>query len=166
MATPLKLKIKKCGMVRKIDNEKVSGFYGRVITNGTLSFSEVAKQSANNTTLHPAEAELAANLLLDAISERIKQGYIIDLGPLGKLYPAVTSKWDADPDNLVLSEMQPRVSYRPSDEIAGAIRGASLSWATVKDEEDGEETPDDDNQGTGTNTGTGGNTGGGGDLTP
>ena len=51
MATPLKLKIKKCGMVRKIDNEKVSGFYGRVITNGTLSFSEVAKQSANNTTL-------------------------------------------------------------------------------------------------------------------
>ena len=68
MATTLKLKIKKCGMVRKIDNEKVSGFYGRVITNGTLSFSEVAKQSANNTTLHPAEAELAANLLLDAIS--------------------------------------------------------------------------------------------------
>ena len=166
MATPLKLKIKKCGMVRKIDNEKVSGFYGRVITNGTLSFSEVAKQSANNTTLHPAEAELAANLLLDAISERIKQGYIIDLGPLGKLYPAVTSKLDADPDNLVLSDMQPRVSYRPSDEITGAIRGASLSWATVKDEEDGEETPDDDNQGTGTNTGTGGNTGGGGDLTP
>ena len=62
--------------------------------------------------------------------------------------------------------MQPRVRYRPSDEIAGAIRGASLSWATAKDEEDGEETPDDDNQGTGTNTGTGGNTGGGGDLTP
>ena len=123
MATTLKLKIKKCGMVRKIENEKVSGFYGRVITNGTLSFSEVAKQSANNTTLHPAEAELAANLLLDAISERIKQGYIIDLGPLGKLYPAVTSKWDADPDNLVLSDMQPRVSYRPSDEIAGAIPG-------------------------------------------
>lgn len=166
MATPLKLKIKKCGMVRKIDNEKVSGFYGRVITNGTLSFSEVAKQSANNTTLHPAEAELAANLLLDAISERIKQGYIIDLGPLGKLYPAVTSKWDADPDNLVLSEMQPRVSYRPSDEITGAIRGASLSWATEKDEAEGTETPDDDNQGTGTNTGNGGNTGGGGDLTP
>ena len=63
--------------------------------------------------------------------------------------------------------MQPRVSYRPSDEIAGAIRGASLSWATAKDEEDGEETPDDNNQGNqGTNTGTGGNTGGGGDLTP
>lgn len=163
MATTLKLKIKKCGMVRKIDNEKVNGYYGRVITNGTKTFAEVAKESSTNTTLHPKEAELAANLLLDAISERIKQGYIIDLGPLGKLYPAVTGKWDTNPDNLALSDMQPRVTYRPSDEIAGAIRGATLAWATVKDEEEGTETPEDDNQG---NTGTGGNTGGGGDLTP
>ena len=30
----LKLKIKKCGLVRKLDNEKVKGYYGKVITNG------------------------------------------------------------------------------------------------------------------------------------
>ena len=29
----LKLKIKKCGLVRKLDNEKVKGYYGKVITN-------------------------------------------------------------------------------------------------------------------------------------
>ena len=26
----LKLKIKKCGLVRKLDNEKVKGYYGKV----------------------------------------------------------------------------------------------------------------------------------------
>ena len=162
----MKLKIKANKLTRTVDGVKTQGYYGRVITNGTKTFGEIAKESARNTTLHPKEAELAANLLLDAITERIKEGYIIDLGPIGKLYPAVSSKWDTDPENLMLSEMQPRVNYRPSDDIAGAVRSASLAWATAEDEKEGTETPDDNNQGTGTNTGTGGNTGGGGDLTP
>jgi hypothetical protein len=162
----MKLKIKANKLTRTVDGVKTQGYYGRVITNGTKTFGEIAKESARNTTLHPKEAELAANLLLDAITERIKEGYIIDLGPIGKLYPAVSSKWDTDPENLMLSEMQPRVNYRPSDDIAGAVRSASLAWATAEDEKEGTETPDDDNQGTGTNTGTGGNTGGGGNLTP
>jgi hypothetical protein len=162
----MKLKIKANKLTRTVDGVKTQGYYGRVITNGTKTFGEIAKESARNTTLHPKEAALAANLLLDAITERIKEGYIIDLGPIGKLYPAVSSKWDTDPENLMLSEMQPRVNYRPSDDIAGAVRSASLAWATAEDEKEGTETPDDDNQGTGTNTGTGGNTGGGGDLTP
>lgn len=157
----MKLKIKANKLTRTVDGVKTQGYYGRVITNGTKTFGEIAKESARNTTLHPKEAELAANLLLDAITERIKEGYIIDLGPIGKLYPAVSSKWDTDPENLMLSEMQPRVNYRPSDDIAGAVRSASLAWATAEDEKEGTETPDDDNQG---NQGT--NTGGGGDLTP
>jgi hypothetical protein len=151
----MKLKIKANKLTRTVDGVKTQGYYGRVITNGTKTFGEIAKESARNTTLHPKEAELAANLLLDAITERIKEGYIIDLGPIGKLYPAVSSKWDTDPENLMLSEMQPRVNYRPSDDIAGAVRSASLAWATAEDEKEGTETPDDDNQGTGTNTGTG-----------
>jgi hypothetical protein len=157
----MKLKIKANKLTRTVDGVKTQGYYGRVITNGTKTFGEIAKESARNTTLHPKEAELAANLLLDAITERIKEGYIIDLGPIGKLYPAVSSKWDTDPENLALADMQPRVNYRPSDDIAGAVRSASLAWATAEDEKEGTETPDDDNQG---NQGT--NTGGGGDLTP
>lgn len=152
----LKLKIKKCGLVRKVDGVKTTGYYGRVITNGKLDFAEVAVESAQNTTLHPAEAKLAAELLLDSISRRIKQGYIIDLGPLGTLYPAVSSPWKTDADELTLSDMKPRVAYRASDDVAGAVMGASLSWASVKEEEEadsnGTVTPDE--------------TPGGGDNTP
>lgn len=159
----MKLKIKKCGLVRKVENEKVTGFYGKVITNGKKTFDEIARQSAKNTTLHPKEAALAAELLLEGICEEIQQGIIVDLGPLGTLYPAVSSKWEQNGEDLKLADMTPKVNYKPSETIAATIKGASLSWATEKDEEEGTETPDDDNQG---NQGTGGNTGGGGDLTP
>ena len=81
----LKLKIKKCGLVRKIADEKVKGYYGKVITNGKASFDEIARESAKNTTLHPKEASLAAELLLEGVCEKIKQGIIVDLGPLGVL---------------------------------------------------------------------------------
>lgn len=152
----MKLKIKASKLTRTVEGVKKQGYYGRVITNGTKTFSAIAKESARNTTLHPKEAELAANLLLDAITERIKDGFIIDLGPIGKLYPAVSSKWVEDAEDLSLSDMQPRVNYRPSDDIAGAVRGASLAWATEKDEQEGTATPEDDNQGGGSTPPQGG----------
>ena len=152
----MKLKIKANKLTRTVEGVKRQGYYGRVITNGTKTFADIAKESARNTTLHPKEAELAANLLLDAITERIKDGFIIDLGPIGKLYPAVSSKWVEDAEDRSLSDMQPRVNYRPSDDIAGAVRGASLAWATEKDEQEGTATPEDDNQGGGSTPPQGG----------
>ena len=145
----MKLKIKKCGMVRKIDGVKVSGFYGKVITNGKKSFDEIARASARNTTLHPKEAALAAELLLEGVCEEIKNGNIVDLGPLGTLYPAVSGKWEKDGDDLKLSDMTPKVNYKPSDDIDAAVKSASLSWATEKEESDGTETPTDENDVTG-----------------
>ena len=86
----------------------------------------------------------------------------MDLGVLGKLYPAVNGKWDTNPDNLSLQDMKPKVNYKAGDDIAAAIRGAQLSWTT--EEETDENTVDDpENQG-GDNGGddNGGNGGGGG----
>lgn len=158
----LKLKIKKCGLVRKINDEKVKGYYGKVITNGKASFDDIARESAKNTTLHPKEASLAAELLLEGVCEKIKQGIIVDLGPLGVLYPAVNSKWEQYPEDLKLSDMQPKVNYAASNGILAAVKGASLSWATEEEEkkpttdeqagDDNPETPGDngdDNQGGG-----------------
>ena len=58
----LKIKIKKCGMVRKIEGVKKSGFYGKVIANGKKSFEEILKASCKNTTLDYREAELACKM--------------------------------------------------------------------------------------------------------
>ena len=160
----LKLKIKKTVLKRKLEGATVTGYYGRVITNGKKSFDEIARSSAKNTTLHPKEASLAAELLLEGVAEELKQGFIVDLGPLGTIYPAVNSPWKQDPEELSLSEMKPKVNYSSSRGISAAIKGADLAWATAKDEAEGTETPDDEdnNDVTPGDGGNGGNTGGNG----
>ena len=158
----MKLKIKKCGLVRLLNNEKVKGYYGKVVTSGKSTFDEIARESAKNTTLHPREAALAAELLLEGVCEKIKNGIIVDLGPLGTLYPAVKSKWEQDPKDLALADMQPKVNYKPSADIEAAVKGAGLSWASEADEKEGTETPDDNDNITDGGEGGDDNTGGGG----
>ena len=151
----LKLRIKKTVLKKKVDGVVVPGFYGRVITNGTKSFEDIVKSSTHGSTLDYREAELACKMMIDGIVENIKQGYIVDLGVLGKLYPAVNGKWDTDADNLQLSDMKPKVNYKAGDDIAAAIRGAQLSW-TTEAETDENTVSDDDNSQTGGNAGGGG----------
>ena len=128
------------------------GYYGRVITNGTKSFEDIVKQSTHGSTLDYREAELACKMMIDGIADSIKQGYIVDLGVLGKLYPAVNGKWDENADNLQLSDMKPKVNYKAGDDIAAAVKGASLSW-TTEAETDENTVSDDDNTQTGGNGG-------------
>jgi hypothetical protein len=148
----LKIKIKKCGMVRKIEGVKKSGFYGKVIANGKKSFEEILKASCKNTTLDFREAELACKMMIDGIAENLREGYIVDLGVIGTLYPAVNGKWDENADNLQLSDMKPKVNYKAGEEIAAAVKGASLSWTTEAETDENTVTDDD-------NTQTGGNGG-------
>jgi len=56
-----------------------------------------------------------------------------------------------------LAEMKPKVNYKAGDDIAAAVKGASLSW-TTEAETDENTVTDDDNTQTG-NQG-GGTTGG------
>ena len=157
----LKLKVKKAKMVRKIDGVKKEGFYGRVITNGTKTWEQIAEEASRNTTVHKAEMKVASELLLDAVTAQLKQGFIVDLGPIGKLYPAVTGKWDENAYNLQLSDMKPKVNYKPGADIDAAIRGAQLSWTTEKETDqntvsDSEQTdPDPTAPDSGSGTGTG-----------
>lgn len=149
----LKLKIKKTLLKRKVEGVTKEGYYGRVITNGTKSFEDIVKQSTHGSTLDYREAEMACKMMIDGIADSIKQGYIVDLGVLGKLYPAVNGKWDENPDNLQLSDMKPKVNYKAGDDIAAAVKGASLSW-TTEAETDENTVTDDDNTQTGGNGGT------------
>ena len=89
--------------------------------------------------------------MLKAAARQLKNGKIIDLGPLGKLYPSVSGKWVEKEEDLALSDLTPHCNYRPSQEVNEAIKGATLGWSTGKDEGDTE--PTDDNTNTGTSGG-------------
>lgn len=141
----LKIKVKKVRFKRKVEGVTQLGYIGRVLSNGTKSFEEIVKASTHGSTLDYREAELACKMMIDGIVENIKQGFIVDLGVLGKLYPAVNGKWDTDPDNLSIQDMKPKVNYKAGDDIAAAIKGAQLSW-TTEAETDENSVDDEDNE--------------------
>ena len=129
----LTLKIKKIAF--KHPKTKQPGFVARVLTNGTESFDDICEIAGMNTTYAQEEIVACAGLMLKAAARQLKNGKIIDLGPLGKLYPSVSGKWVEKEEDLALTDLTPHSNYRPSQEIAEAIAGASLGWATAKDDD-------------------------------
>ena len=142
--------------VRKVAQKNLAtkkmGYAARVVTNGTEEFSDICEMAGLNTTLSPIEIEAASKLMLQAAARQLKNGKIIDLGVLGKLYPSVSGRWVEKEDDLSLSDLTAHTNYRPSQEIREAIAGAQLGWAT--DKENGETEPEADNGGDNGNSGT------------
>ena len=138
----LRLRVKKAKLKRKVNGVLTEGYYGRVVSNGVKDYEDLVKSASKHTTLHKGEMKLAAELLLEEANEAVKQGYIIDLGPLGRLQPSVSSVWHADPDDVLLKEMSPKINYRPSDDIKSAIEGAKLGWVSIPDDDEEDENPD------------------------
>ena len=162
----LKLKIKKSGSKNPVT--KQLGFSARVLTNGTAEFDDIVKDAGRNTTMHKAELRMAFELCMDSVTEMLKQGYIVDLGPLGKIYPSCSSGWYEKEEDIKLADVKPQLYFRAGEEVEGAIKAAKLVWAKASDDEEDDEeggttpTPSGgDNQGGG--GGTGSITPGGGD---
>ena len=166
--TTLKLKVSKSKRINPLT--KQMGFAARVLTNGTAYFDDIVKDAGRNTTMHKAELRMAFELCIDSVSEMLKQGFIVDLGPIGKIYPSCSSGWYAKEEDMMLADVKPQLYFRAGDDVEGAIKAAKLVWAKASDEDDEEEggtTPapsggDNNGGGGGTNTGGGDNNGGGG----
>ncbi len=154
----LKLKVARSSRINPATKQK--GFAARVLTNGTADFDDIVKEAGHNTTMHKAELRMAFELCIESVAEMLKQGCIVDLGPIGKLYPSCTSGCD----------VKPGLYFRPGDEVQAAVKAAKLVWAKASDEDEDDEeggstpapstptTPE-----TPENPGTGGDNTGGGD---
>lgn len=123
----LKLKIAKIGC--RNPNTKEPGFTTRVVTNGTASYEDIMSEVCHNTTLHRAEAKVAIELFMEGAAEMLKQGFIVDFGPVGRLYPSCSSGWHRTGEELKLNSVVPSLYYRPAPEVTAAIKGATLQWA-------------------------------------
>lgn len=144
----MKLKISKAKSYNPA--QKKYGISARAVSNGTASFAELAEEAGHNTSMNPAEVEACAKLFVQAAVAQIKKGMIVDLGPLGKLYPACTSGWFEKAEELTMDAISTHVNYLPSADIKAAITSASLSWAKAEEEDttgDTPQTPDTDGDG-------------------
>ena len=156
----LKLRIKKSGGKNPVT--KQLGFVARVLTNGTADFDDIVKDAGRNTTMHKAELRMAFELCMDSVTEMLKQGYIVELGPLGKIYPSCSSGWYEKEEDMKLSDVKPQLYYRAGEDVEGAIKSAKLVWAKAGDEEEEEE--GEGGQGGNSSNDNGGDSGGNGTL--
>lgn len=148
----LTLKVKKSPFKNLVSKE--AGFIARVVTNGTADFGDIAKYACKGSTISTPEMEASSKLFCEAAAEQLKNGMIVDLGPLGKLYPSVSGKWAATKEGIVKSDLTPKVNYRPGTEIAAAIAGASLSFVGETATTDETETPLEPEDPSGSDSGT------------
>lgn len=145
---------------------KKEGRVARVLTNGTADYSDIAEDAAEDTTFNVDEIRAASGIFIRAAAKALKQGFIVDLGPLGKIYPSCTSGWFENAEDLTMDSVKPTIYYRPSQEVETAIKGASLVWAKASEAEDAEQngtvspSTGDDTTGGGSNSGGDGNGGG------
>jgi predicted histone-like DNA-binding protein len=174
----ISFKLRKTKLAKLVNGIKTIGWYARLITNGTADFDDIVEIASMNTTATQAELRMSLTLCVNAIVWFLKKGMIIDLGPLGKIYPSVSSKWAEDPDDLKLSDVEGKVNFRASDDITGAVKNANYAWETKKDDKSAQTTDEaagdtneienpsiiDSSTGTTVDTSTGGNPGGGDDI--
>ena len=113
--TTLKLKVSKSKRINPLT--KQMGFAARVLTNGTAYFDDIVKDAGRNTTMHKAELRMAFELCMDSVSEMLKQGYIVDLGPIGKIYPSCSSGWYAKEEDMMLADVKPQLYFHAGDEV-------------------------------------------------
>ena len=162
-----KLKLRVTKARNKNLNTQKWGYIARVQTNGTADYDDIVEDAAEDTTFNVDEIRAAAGIFCRAAAKMLKQGYIVDLGPIGKLYPSCTSTWFEKEEDLRLASVHPSLYFKPADEVDAAIKAAKLVWAKASDEEEEEEggtTPSPSgggDNGGGTNTGGGDNNGGG-----
>ena len=133
----LKLKVSK--VVNTNPKTKQKGFTARVQTNGTAEFDDIVREAGKNTTMHRAELRMAFELCMDSVTEMLKQGMIVDLGPLGKIYPSCSSGWYEKEEDMKLSDVKPTLYYRAGEDVEAAIKAAKLVWAKASDNEEEEE---------------------------
>ena len=148
----LKLKVKKTGGSNPVTKQK--GFVARVLTNGTADFDDIVEDAAEDTTFNQDEIRAAAGIFCRAAAKKLKQGYIVNLGPIGKLYPSCSSGWYEKAEDLKLENVKLGLYYHAGNDVEAAVKAAKLVWAKASDEEEEEENEGGDN--------SGGNNGGGG----
>ena len=119
----LKLRVKKASS--KNPATKQMGFVARVQTNGTAAFDDIVKEAGHNTTMHKAELRMAFELCIESVAEMLKQGYIVDLGPIGKLYPSCSAGWYEKEEDMKLSDVKPSLYYRAGEEITLTVQRTS-----------------------------------------
>ena len=132
---------------------KEQGYRTTVKSNGKADMDTLVASASKNTTMHKAELRMAFELMLDAISDNLTQGNIVELKGIGNIGFSCSGAWTKTADEQNGIDHKIGVAFYPSHDVAAAVASAKTAW--TKDNSGDE--PDDNNPGTPSTPGGTGN---------
>lgn len=125
-------KIKKRNPLKR-DEEK---FYLIPEYAGELKLSDLAEALSDACTLNVADITAVLEALTKRVPWYLENGFIIQLGAMGRLKLSISSKGQSDEKNLTAADVtKTRVIFTPSTEIKKKIAGTTFTMgiSTVTD---------------------------------
>ena len=132
MSNKTKLQVKKIHLKRKVNGVMTNGYCGRLVSRGVKDFNTLLEDASTRVTIHKEEVALGTALLLESALRALEEGFIVDLGPLGKLSTSVHCKWSTNEDDLNPNDMTVGVVYKPSAKVKESMKALKVKWYNPK----------------------------------
>lgn len=123
------MKLKKIQKPNPLNRDEVK-FYLIPEYAGELTLKELAEALSDACTLNPADITAVLEALTNRLPWYLENGFIIQLGSMGRLKLSVKSRGKLEVEELTASDViKTKVIFTPSSEIKRNINGASFSVA-------------------------------------
>lgn len=121
------IKLKKLKVTNKLEKGLSEGYYFKAIKSGTKTLDDVLRLSCKDSKWDWHDAMEVFELTIESIIEYLKDGYSVDLGPLGRFKAtAQGGKMEENPDDLDPKDVKLSINYKISDTLKKAIAEAQI----------------------------------------
>ena len=116
--------------IKRIRNKhpqtKKDGYTSRVVTNCTLTLSEMAEMAGDGYTWSAGEITGILTDFIDHMMRQLQRGYIIDLCKFGSFRPVASSPWTETPEEQQKRNITIRIEYKPKRKFT--VPTEKLEW--------------------------------------
>ena len=150
MSVKFRLVQKKNMMKGAVEGSKL--YYPVLVGNGTVSFSDLCDEVAEQSSLTSGDVKNCVDRLIYAISNHLSNGRTVDAGDIGRFRVSLRSSGAATAEtySVATNMRQPRVIYTPGKRLRGTQSNATFSRVIMTQttvEEPSTPTTPDDNEG-------------------
>lgn len=110
-----------------INQTPKQGLIPKVVSKGTISVGDLAKNIASATTFNKAEVIAIISTLSDMVEKGLKDGYNVNLGELGTFSISAESRIVQHKDEIRAGSIKvKRIVHKPSREMARHLKNATF----------------------------------------
>ncbi len=122
-------------------NRKTKKYYAQVRHSGRVTIDTLKDNIAGQSSLSRGDVGNVLDNLMEAVAMHLRNGRIVELGDLGKMYISVSSKGCVDKKELASADIcKTRLRFAPSNRLKEVMNTLSFMRLTELKKDDGKAT--------------------------